>query len=240
MRLDKFFVFVGKLSRKQAAEAIRGGRVSVDGLFVRDPARHIDPEAQSVTLDSQPVVYRRFTYIMMNKPKDVVCATEDGDRTVIDLLPDEERRRGLFPCGRLDKNTTGFVLITDDGTLAHRLLAPANHVAKTYRFTLKYPFSDDDIKVLDVGVVLDDFTTRPCEISRISDRDGLITIHEGKFHQIKRMFESVHNQVRELSRISFGTLPLDGGLALGEWRYLTDDEISTLYRQAKLEKNLIY
>lgn len=237
MRLDRFFVFVGKLSRKQAAAAIRGGRVTLDGVAVRDPALHIDPETVCITLDCEPVVYRRYTYIMMNKPKDVVCATEDGDKTVIDLLPDEERRRGLFPCGRLDKNTTGFVLITDDGTLAHRLLAPANHVAKTYRFTLKYPFSDDDIKTLEIGVPLDDFTTRPCEISRVSDREGSITIHEGKFHQIKRMFEFVHNQVRELSRISFGTLPLDDGLALGEWRYLTDDEISTLYQQAKLEKS---
>ncbi len=237
LRLDKFFVFVGKMTRSEASKTIRGGGVAVDGKKITDPATHIDPDRQIVSLCGQTVVYRKFTYIMMNKPKGVVCATEDGDRTVIDLLPEEERRRGLFPCGRLDKNTTGFVLVTDDGTLAHRLLSPNHHVAKVYRFLLKFPFSDDDIRTLESGVELDGFTTLPCEIKRLSDREGEITLREGKFHQIKRMFEYVHNRVRELTRISFASLPLDASLDLGKWRYLDENEISTLYKCADLQKS---
>lgn len=225
------------MSRSEASKAIRGGSVAVDGKKITDPAAHIDTECQCVSIGGEIVTYRKFTYIMMNKPKGVVCATEDGDTTVIDLLPDEERRRGLFPCGRLDKNTTGFVLITDDGILAHRLLSPMHHVAKTYRFVLKFPFSDDDIKILESGVELDTFTAMPCEIERLSDREGEITLREGKFHQIKRMFESVHNQVRELTRVSFASLPLDRSLDLGEWRYLEESEISTLYECANLQKS---
>ncbi len=228
MRLDRFFSVTGTLSRSEASKFIRKGAVSIDGKIESDPAKHIDPEKQTVCLNGQKIIYSRYTYIMMNKPVGAVCATEDGGLTVIDLLPEKEKRMQLFPCGRLDKNTTGFVLITDNGTLAHRLLSPSSHCEKSYRFLLKFPYSNEDIATLENGVPLDEKVTKPCKIKRLSDYEGEITLHEGKFHQIKRMFEYVHNQVRELSRISFAEIPLDAELKFGEWRFLTDNEIAIL------------
>ncbi len=229
MRIDRFIGQMTAMSRSEASLAVRKGRVAVDGVVLRDPSAHIDPERQSVTIDGKETSYKKNVYIMMNKPVGAVCATEDGDLTVIDLLPPGLKRTGLFPCGRLDKNTTGFVLITDNGKLAHRLLAPASHVAKTYRFSLKFPFSDEDIALLEKGIVLEDGSvTLPCGLKRLSSNEGEITLHEGKFHQIKRMFLAVHNQVRTLSRISFAGIPLDKELAPGKCRLLSEDEAALL------------
>lgn len=213
---------------------IRGGLVSVDGTTEKDPSRHIDPEKQTVCLRGQPIGYQKFRYIMMNKPEGVVSATEDGDRTVIDLLPENLRKIGLFPCGRLDKNTTGLLLITDNGALAHRLLAPKSHVEKSYRFRVKFPISDGDLALLSAGVDIGGYTTRPCRLTREGEREGVITLHEGKFHQIKLMMTSVHNQIVSLERITFGPLTLDARLAPGNWRELTDGERLELEQVGKL------
>ena len=233
MRLDKFLVSTGKISRSDAGRAARGGKVSVNGVVEKRADRQIDPDTDVITLHGETIVYRSFTYILLNKPDGVVSATEDGrDKTVLDLLPEELRRIGLFPCGRLDKHTLGLVLLTNNGPLGHRLLSPKHHVEKRYLYTCRLPLSEDDRLLLERGVTLDDgYATKPARIQ--SSEDGLsgeITLIEGKYHQIKRMFEAVDNKIVALERVSFGTLALDGTLARGEWRYLTDDEITALER----------
>ncbi len=228
MRLDRFFTETATCSRSEASGLIRRGAVSVDGVTVRDPATHVDPETQKIALNGREIRYRRNLYIMMNKPKGVVCATEDSGKTVLDLLPENLRKADLFPCGRLDKNTTGFVLITDNGPLAHRLLSPKYHVDKTYRFAVKFPLTDDEIARLEAGVDIGGYISKPCTIARLGEREGTITLSEGKFHQIKRMMESVHNQITDLSRLSFAGIELDRSLAPGEWRMLIDSEEKTL------------
>lgn len=237
MRLDKFMTAAGAASRKETADYVRRGRISVDGMPAAKADMQIDP-AQTVTLDGVPVIYREFTYIMMHKPQGVVSATDDpGDTTVLDLLPDNLRRLNLFPAGRLDKNTTGFVLLTTDGQLAHRLLSPKHHVEKVYRFTVKFPLSDADISALEAGVTLAadsyaaEWKTAPCKIRLSEDRlSGDITLTEGKYHEIKRMMETVHNRITSLSRIAFAGISLDPTLAPGEWRYLTNEEEQRLRR----------
>ncbi len=239
MRLDKFLVSTGKISRSDAGRAARGGKVTVDGVVEKRADRQIDPDQNAVTLYGERITYRRFTYILLNKPDGVVSATEDGrDRTVLDLLPDELRRIGLFPCGRLDKHTLGLVLLTNNGPLGHRLLSPRHHVEKRYLYTCRSPLSEDDRRLLERGVTLDDgYTTKPARIH--ASEDGLageITLIEGKYHQIKRMLEAVDNKIVTLERVSFGPLTLDGTLARGEWRYLTDDEIAALEQGEREEE----
>ena len=172
----------------------------------------------------------------MNKPDGVVSATEDGrDKTVIDLLPEELRKLNLFPCGRLDKHTLGLVMLTDNGELAHRLLSPKHHVKKRYRFESKFEMSDADREYLERGATLEDgYVTKPSEIELFEGRkSGIITLTEGKYHQIKRMLESVENKITYLERISFGSLSLDDSLSRGEWRYLTEEEIKKLEENSK-------
>lgn len=231
MRLDKFLVSTGKISRSDAGRAARGGKITVDGVVEKRADRQIDPDQNVITLYGEPITYRRFTYIMLNKPDGVVSATEDGrDRTVLDLLPDELRRIGLFPCGRLDKHTLGLVLLTNNGPLGHRLLSPRHHVEKRYLYTCRSPLCEDDRLLLERGVTLDGgYMTKPARIRASEDGlSGEITLIEGKYHQIKRMFEAVDNKIVTLERVSFGPLVLDERLPRGEWRYLTDDEITAL------------
>ena len=233
MRLDKFLVSTGKISRSDAGRAARGGKVSVNGVVEKRADRQIDPEVDTVTLYGETVVYRAFTYILLNKPGGVVSATEDGrDKTVLDLLPDELRRIGLFPCGRLDKHTLGLVLLTNNGPLGHRLLSPKHHVQKRYLYTCRSPLGEDDRLLLEHGVMLDDgYVTKPARIKASEDGlSGEITLIEGKYHQIKRMLEAVDNKIVTLERVSFGPLSLDGTLPRGAWRYLTEDEIAALER----------
>ena len=232
MRLDKMISSTGIASRSQIASAVRGGRVLVDGVVARKADMQIDPDAASVVYCGTPVCYRKFTYIMLNKPEGYVSATEDGRLpTVIELLPEEQQKIGLFPCGRLDKNTLGLMLLTNDGDTSHRLLAPKSHVTKTYAFRLKFPLSDADIAALESGVDIGGYMTAPCSVVRDGEKEGKITLTEGKYHQIKLMMEAVHNQVTHLERISFGPLVLDPALARGEWRYLSDDEIAALIKK---------
>ena len=232
MRLDKMISSTGIASRSQIASAVRGGRVLVDGVVARKADMQIDPDAASVVYCGTPVCYRKFTYIMLNKPEGYVSATEDGRLpTVIELLPEDLQKIGLFPCGRLDKNTLGLMLLTNDGDTSHRLLAPKSHVTKTYAFRLKFPLSDADIAALESGVDIGGYVTAPCRVVRDGEKEGKITLTEGKYHQIKLMMEAVHNQVTHLERISFGPLVLDPALARGEWRYLSDDEIAALIKK---------
>ena len=230
MRLDKFLTHTATLSRSEAARAARAGRLTVNGKLVRDCSQKLDPDADTVTLDGETVMYRKFTWIMLNKPTGVVSATEDGrDRTVLDLLPEKLRSLELFPCGRLDRDTVGLVMLTNDGELSHELLSPRHHAEKKYVFTLSRPY--DKSVGLETGILMDGKMTKPAVIEMADELHGSITLTEGKYHQIKRMFERAGSSVTYLRRVSFGGIPLDESLAEGEWRYLTAEEEATL-RQA--------
>lgn len=233
MRIDKFLSETGVLSRKESGKAIRSGRLSVNGEAVKKPEIHIDPEKDIISLDGNVIKYKKFVYLIMNKPQGYVSATDDPkEKTVLDLLPERERKLGLFPCGRLDKNTTGLVMLTNDGILAHKLLAPKTHVEKEYYFEVKFPLSQDDIEKLENGVDIGGYTTAPCKVIKQGERCANIILTEGKYHQIKLMLGAVHNQVMKLKRIRFDMLLLDENtLCEGQWRYLTDDEEKQLKRE---------
>ncbi len=229
-RLDKLIASQGTYTRKQAQQLIKDGLVKVDGLTVRDRGFHIDAQESAVSVDGKPFSVERFVYIMLNKPKGVVSATNDKNvKTVIDLVPEDLKRRNLFPAGRLDMTTTGFVLITDDGDFAHRILSPKNHIEKTYEARLAEPITDSQMQTVADGIVLGDGTKcLPASLKRLEDSDNPlieIKICEGKYHQIKRMFAAAGNGVIELKRTKMGGLSLDESLAEGECRKLTDKEI---------------
>ena len=231
MRLDKLLGITGCATRSESKKIIRGGGVTVNGRVARSPDEKVDPQNDEIIFCGRTVVYRRYTYILMNKPEGVVSATEDGkDKTVIDLLPDDIRKTDLFPCGRLDKNTLGLMLITDNGDLAHRLLAPKSHVEKKYYFRSKFCLTDEESKRFENGLVLDDgYETKPAKIELWGEgNEGIITLVEGKYHQIKRMLDALGNKITYLERISFGPLRLDEDMERGAWRYLSDDEIAAL------------
>lgn len=233
MRLDKFLSETGTASRSESRTAARAGSITVNGAVIKDTSVHIDPEHDEISFMGSRVVYQKHTYLMLNKPEGVISATDDGAlKTVLDLLPDKYRRMGLFPCGRLDKNTTGLLILTNNGALAHRLLSPKCHVEKTYRFTCERPLTDADCALLRRGVNIGEkSSTLPAGLSLSSDRSGEITVTEGKYHQIKRMFQAVCNKILSLERISFAGIPLDPALARGEWRELTPAEASALESQ---------
>lgn len=228
MRLDKFFSTIGKLTRKECLEAAKRGRITVNGEVVKYPSVHINEETDAVALDGVDVSYRKYFYLMLNKPDGYVSSTENADNTVMKLLPEEYSRAGGFPCGRLDVNTLGLLLITNDGDTAHKLLSPKKHVAKTYRFRCTTPLDEDMIDSLEEGVNLGDFVTAPAKVEMISPNEGEISITEGKFHQIKRMLAAVGSGIEYLERIKFGPLSLDESLERGSWRELTDKEIREL------------
>ncbi len=225
MRLDKFIVESGIASRSEITKVAKNGGVTVNGQIVRRASGHIDPTTDTVTYLGREVIWREFTYVMLNKPDGYVSATDDLlNPTVLTLLPEELQKIGLFPCGRLDKNTLGLMILTNNGPLSHKLLAPKNHVSKKYRFTVKFPISENDRLELESGVDIGGYTTAPCQVEMIDEKNGYITLTEGKYHQIKLMAEAVHNQITYLERVSFGPVVLDESLERGRWRYLTEDE----------------
>lgn len=233
MRIDKLLSNSGFGSRKEVKILLKSKAVEVNGETVRDPKFHVDEKTDEISVAGEPVVYREFIYLMMNKPQGVISATEDRfDETVIDLLTEDEQRFEPFPVGRLDKDTEGLLLITNDGKLAHELLSPKKHVDKTYYARINSPVTDEDIEAFKLGVVLDDgYETKPAQLNILrsgEESEIELTITEGKFHQVKRMFESVNKQVVFLKRLSMGPLPLDETLALGEYRELTEDELTKL------------
>ena len=236
MRLDKFLSITGCCSRSDAKRAIRGKNITVNGIVAKTADMQVDENSDEIIFFGKTVVYRKYSYIMLNKPDGVVSATDDGrDRTVLDLLPSDVRNDRMFPCGRLDKNTLGLMLITDNGELAHRLLAPKSHVSKSYRFRSESPVSEDDAKRFEGGLTLEDgYVTLPARIELDEDgMGGIITLTEGKYHQIKRMLLALDNKITYLERLTFGPLTLDSSLKRGEWRYLTEDEIAALEKHGK-------
>lgn len=227
MRLDKFFSQTGTLTRSQAQKQLKLGKVTVNGETIKKADYKVDPDKDEIRYNDDKIVYRRFVYIMMNKPRGVVSATEDRDqKTVLDLLPEDLLKFDLFPCGRLDKDTTGLVVLTNDGISAHNALSPKKHVEKKYLFETADAYSDADLTAIESGITLKDgYSTKPCKIERISETEGYIYLTEGKYHEIKRLFGARSNKITKLGRIGFGKLEI-GDLPEGDWRYLTEEEIS--------------
>ncbi len=232
MRLDKYLADSHIGSRSEVKEYVRKGRVFVDGVICRDPAFKVGPEA-SVTFNGLAVDHREHYYYMLNKPAGVICATEDkSEATVLQLFPVNLRKR-LFPAGRLDKDSTGLLLVCDDGELAHRLLSPSFHVDKQYLIRTDGPLTAEHAKLFKDGIVLGDGTALQSAVLDISEDDpcsALVTIHEGKYHQIKRMTATFGRKVIFLKRLSMGPLKLDPDLKEGEYRELTAGEIETLQK----------
>ena len=231
MRIDKLLSDMGLATRSEARAACKSGQLLVDGVAVRDSTAHVDPAQQSITCRGRAISYRRYTYVMLNKPEGYVSATEDSKLPVVtELLDGELQRMELFPVGRLDRDTTGLMILTNNGPLAHRVLSPKHHVPKVYRFSAAEPMREGVEEEFRDGVTLaDGYECKSAEILLDPDRmGGLITLTEGKYHQIKRMVASTHNRVVTLERISFGGIKLDTSLARGEYRLLTDEEIKIL------------
>jgi len=237
-RLDKILANLGYGTRSELKKLIKNKAVKVNEVIVKDSGMQIDPEMDRIDVYDERVLYREFVYLMMNKPQGVISATEDTrDRTVIDLLADEYQPFHVFPVGRLDKDTEGLLLLTNDGKLSHNLLSPRKHVPKTYYAKVRGEVNEADRIAFAGGVTLDDgYHTKPAELTilQVDMKDSEpvssieLTITEGKFHQVKRMFEAVGKKVIYLKRLSMGPLQLDPQLPLGESRELTADELNLL------------
>lgn len=235
IRLDKYLADMGLGTRTEVKKDIKKGRISVNQEIVKSPEYKIDTQTDVVLADGKEIAYEELVYYMLNKPQSVVSATEDRrDKTVLDLIQ-KKKRKDLFPVGRLDKDTEGLLLITNDGELAHNLLAPKKHVDKKYFVRLKNVLSEENRKKLEEGVDIgEDKLTMPSQVSFLNEeKDQVeIIIREGKFHQIKRMFHAVGNEVVFLKRLSMGSLVLDEKLLPGEYRLLTPEEIVRLKENA--------
>lgn len=236
MRIDKFAAEQTGISRTEAKELIKRRQIIVNGSPVLSGDVRIDPENDEIIIGGKHILYRQYMYIMLNKPSGVVCATRDGlSSTVIELLPPELRRKGLFPAGRLDKDTEGFVFITDDGALAHKMLSPKNHVEKEYIVTLERPADESYIALFAAGITIDGGEKcMPAQLTLTSDsRIVRLILHEGKYHQVKRMMEAVGNKVAFLKRVRIGGIELDPNLAAGECREILHKEVEKLYAKQK-------
>lgn len=233
-RLDKFLVSQGVGSRKEISRLVRRGSVIVDGKPASTADWKIDPENSKVSVEGKEIVYRRFLYIMMNKPAGVLSATEDRKgRTVLDLLPPALSRRGLFPAGRLDKDTTGLLILTDDGEFAHRMLSPKSHVYKRYAASTQNPVTAADAEAFKCGIRQGDITFAPALLWEEEYRGrsmAFVEIREGKYHQVKRMFEARGNRVMFLKRLKIGGLALDETLQEGEARLMEESEIASVFQ----------
>ena len=228
MRLDKFLKDTGFGSRKEVKVLIKQKRVSVNDEVISNEGISVDENTDIIKVDNKQVIYIKYVYIMLNKPQGVVSATIDNvHSTVIDLINDF-KYLDLFPVGRLDIDTEGLLLITNDGALSHNLLSPKKHVDKTYYLETDEVLTIDDINKIESGVLIDNELTLPAKLEIVEDNKYLLTIHEGKFHQVKRMISSVGKKVTFLKRIKFGSLELDKDLPLGSYRLLTNEEIEKL------------
>ncbi|WP_294740379.1 pseudouridine synthase [uncultured Exiguobacterium sp.] len=232
MRLDKLLSNMGAGSRKEVKLLLKAGAIQVDGVIVRDPKQHVDVESQQVLMYNEPVTYQKYIYLMMNKPPGVISATEDKrDETVIDLLFEDVTYFKPFPVGRLDKDTEGLLLLTNDGAFNHALMSPKKHVEKTYYAEVTGVLTKEDVEAIAAGVTLEDgYQAKPGKLVILSttetDSTLELTITEGKFHQVKRMMLALGKEVTFLKRRSIGRLELDSALALGDYRELTPDELS--------------
>ncbi len=235
IRLDKYLADMGCGTRQEVKKFIRSGQVSVDGIVVKKPETKVEQTVQEVFLNGEKVGYESFEYYMLNKPAGVISATEDQScQTVVDLIKDK-KRKDLFPVGRLDKDTEGLLLITNDGTLAHRLLSPKKHVDKCYFARICGKVTEEDVRSFEKGVNIGSQEqpeiTMPGKLEIITSDDISkirLTIQEGKFHQVKRMFQAVGKEVIYLKRLRMGTLILDENLGIGEYRPLTKEELEKL------------
>ena len=235
-RLDKLLATTGHWSRKEVKDMVRHGRVKAGGVPVKKPEEKFDPEQTVITVDNQEVDCSPFVYIMMNKPDGILSATEDRkQKTVVDLLPEHLRNRGLFPVGRLDKDTVGLILLTDDGPMGHELLSPRKHVDKVYYARVDGILNSEDVAALGEGMVLGDgLHCLPAELEPLGDGNEChVTLREGKYHQVKRMLAARGKPVIFLKRMLMGPLALDPSLKPGEWRSLTGEELSELRRSVE-------
>ena len=235
MRLDKFLVACAVGSRTEVKNFLKAGRVTVNGKKEKSAKLQIDEERDEILFDGQVLEYEEFVYYMMNKPKGVISATEDPKhRTVLDLLDDIAQSKEVFPVGRLDIDTHGLLLLTNDGQLAHALLSPKRHVDKTYQAQVKGIMTQEDVDTFAKGIPLKDFTCQPARLDLVSvdseknQSQIRVTIAEGKFHQVKRMVAYCGKEVVDLQRLTMGTLVLDENLERGEWRRLTKEELENL------------
>lgn len=239
MRLDKFLADCGLGTRKEIKKLIKDGMIKVNSSVNLRPETKIDENIDKVYFGDEELIYKKFVYLVLNKPQDFVSATQDTKfDTVIDLVPDEYLHYDLFPVGRLDIDTEGLLVITNDGALSHKLLSPKKHVPKTYYAEVLGVVDDADISAFENGVVLDDgYKTNPAELKILNISDNMseieLTITEGKFHQVKRMFESVGKKVVYLKRIKMNELMLDDKIKLGEMRELTEEEFNLLCKDIK-------
>ena len=231
LRLDKMLAHLGYGSRKDVKQLIRKGEVLVNGEICKNDDFKVDSDKDDVIVFDEQVNYNEFVYIMLHKPAGVVSATFDNfKQTVIDLVSEYEKQK-IFPVGRLDIDTEGLLLITNDGMLCHNLLAPKSHVDKKYYVEFSGQFKQEYYEAFEKGITLDDgYVTLPGQIKLIDSNKAEVIIHEGKFHQVKRMFLALNMEVTYLKRISFGSLVLDESLKLGEYRLLTEKEIEDLKR----------
>ena len=235
MRLDKFLVACAVGSRTKVKNFLKAGRVTVNGKKEKSAKLQINEDTDEIRFDGEKLDYEEFVYYMMNKPQSVISATEDPKhKTVLDLLDDYARAKEVFPVGRLDIDTHGLLLLTNDGKLAHALLSPKRHVDKTYLAQVKGVMTDTDVETFAQGIPLKDFTCQPAKLELVSiDKEKgqslvRVTIAEGKFHQVKRMVAYCGKEVVDLQRLIMGTLTLDEDLKRGEWRRLTKEELEAL------------
>lgn len=236
LRLDRWLVSLGVGSRSEVQKLVKKGGVQVNHTPVRDPGQQVDETAAVLTVSGQPLDGRLTRHVMLHKPAGLLTAARDRKQpTVMDLLPEVYSAIGCMPVGRLDKDTTGLLLLTTDGELNHRLLSPGRHVDKTYLAQVDGPLDESHVAAFAAGLHLSDFDAQPALLEILGPQTGRVTVHEGKFHQIKRMFSAVGREVTKLHRETFGSLRLDPALPEGEWRELTDAELAALYQDAQME-----
>ena len=231
-RLDKIISATGKKSRREVKILVKQGRILVDGVPACAPEMKVDPAVSEILLDGENIGYQRFTYIMLHKPAGVLSAVEDKrQKTVLDLLPEELQKRGLSPVGRLDKDTEGLLLLTNDGDLTHHLLSPRHHVDKVYYAKVDGRLEQGDCAAFAAGMTLGDgLECMPAGLEILSSDEALVTLQEGKFHQVKRMLAARGKPVVYLKRLSMGPLQLDESLQIGCFRHLTEEEVQRLSR----------
>lgn len=235
-RLDKLIALNCNVSRKDARKLIKDSAVSINGRVVLRAEELVDAEVDDINVKGYNFTAKEHVYIMLNKPQGVISATTDpAKKTVVDIIPDSLKRRSLFPAGRLDRDTVGLLIITDDGAFAHKIMSPAHHVFKTYEATLSFPIDENDIARLESGITLGDGTEcLPAKVKAFTTVEGLpaaeIKIREGKYHQVKRMFHALGNNVEHLRRIQIGSLKLDYSLSEGECREMTSEELELVFK----------
>lgn len=231
-RIDKIIASQGQYSRKEVKALIAKGRIAVDGRVVSSSSEKADPMTMLLTVDGKPLEFKRNLYLVLNKPKGYVSATEDREHpTVLELVPQEYRGRDLFPAGRLDRDTTGLMIITDDGVLAHNILAPKKHVPKRYHVELDIPVTEEMRLGFSEGVMLNDGVCKAADLIKIGEKTAEVTLREGRYHQIKRMFGCFGAEVVELKRLGMGRLSLPEDLAEGECREMSEEELALLQKK---------